>query len=264
MKRILIAGALALSASGQVLAADLPPAPAPPRAPAAYVPTTTVGYSWGGVYVGINGGGGFGKSEWTNPAVAGGTSGTFDVSGGLVGGTIGVNFQATAIVFGLEADLDWSFLKGSSTAGTFCALPVAAGIVATTCETRNNWLGTARGRIGFAADRALIYATGGAAFGDIETGLSGGGITSPAYDKTTKTGWTAGGGVEVGFADNWSAKLEYLYIDLGTVNCSTALNCGIPAVPPVAATATSVDFTAHTLRVGINYRFGGGAVGARY
>ena len=198
MKRIFFAGTLALAACGQALAADLPPNPSapPPRAPAAYVPAVAPTYNWGGVYIGINGGGGFGTSNWTNCCHAD-NYGRLQLVRGLVGGTLGANFQANQLVFGLETDLDWSNIKGSSTSA-YCT----TGIVATNCQTKNSYIGTARGRIGFAADRVLIFGTGGAAFGDVQTGLTYPTL-SATYDKTNKVGWTGGGGVEVAFGENW-------------------------------------------------------------
>ena len=85
-------------------------------------------------------------------------------------------------MFGIEADLDWSNIKGS-VSNAFC------GGTAFSCETKNTYLGTARGRIGVAADRVLLFATGGAAFGDIQMGLTSGSGTS-SYDTATKVGWT--------------------------------------------------------------------------
>ena len=154
-------------------------------------------YNWTGFYVGINGGGGWGRSTWSNPA---GTAGRSITSGGLVGGTLGYNYQIGQTVFGLEGDVDWSNIRGSRDG--LCA--------GTTCETRNDWLGTARGRIGYAFDRFMPYITGGAAFGDIKATPAGFGTTT-----TTKTGWTVGGGVEFAIAGPWTAKVEYLYVDLG-------------------------------------------------
>src|SRR5579863_7178900 len=99
MKRILMAGALAFAAAGQVFAADLPrPGPAP-QAPAAYIPTVAPVYNWGGIYLGLNGGYGFGSSKWSG---AGLNTQSFNTSGGVVGGTLGANFQSDAFVFGLE------------------------------------------------------------------------------------------------------------------------------------------------------------------
>src|SRR5580704_4522599 len=88
-----VAGALFVAAAGQAWAADLPepPPPPPPRAPAVYMPPVAVVYNWGGLYYGVNGGYGFGKSEWTFPV---GTTGNFNTSGYAAGATIGANIQA--------------------------------------------------------------------------------------------------------------------------------------------------------------------------
>ena len=222
MKRILIAGAVALAAAGgQVLAADLPPAAAPPpRAPAAYLPPPV--FSWTGIYLGINGGGSWGSA--TDQFNGGGVN----PSGFLIGGTLGGNYQIGAFVIGLEGDGDWSDLDGTSIGCGFC-------------ETRSTWLATVRGRAGWAWDRILFYGTGGAAFGNVQAG----GIGGP-FDSATQTGWTAGAGVEWAFTPNWTAKVEYLYVDLGNLSC-TAVGCG---------PAGSVNLTQNIVRAGINYKFG--------
>src|SRR5215470_2667733 len=136
--------------SGSALAADLPPSP-PPRAPAVYVPAVLPVYNWAGLYVGINGGWGWGNAKFTANAVGGfpGTTGTRSDNGGVVGGTLGVNFQASAFVFGVEGDWDYSAINTGTTA-SICTFSGS-------CQTGNNWLATARGRIGYAADRALFY-----------------------------------------------------------------------------------------------------------
>jgi outer membrane immunogenic protein len=115
---------------------------------------------------------------------------TFDLSGGLIGGTVGYNWQFGQAVIGAEGDLDWSGIKGTST--VLCL----GG-----CETRNKWLATARGRLGFAFDRFLPYFTGGLALGDINAtrpGLPGGSISN--------VGWTVGAGLEVGLVSNVSVR----------------------------------------------------------
>src|SRR5689334_25056294 len=115
MKRLISASIAALATmmminTGPANAADIARRQAMPmKAPAYYAP-----YNWTGFYVGINGGGGWGKSDWTNAA---GSTGSFDVSGGLVGGTIGYNWQASQWVFGLEGDIDWSDIRGSTSSG---------------------------------------------------------------------------------------------------------------------------------------------------
>ncbi|MEJ2432291.1 MAG: porin family protein [Pseudolabrys sp.] len=229
MKRMVLAGMGVLavvSMLGAAHAADLPRRRAMPTKAPAYAPAF---YNWTGVYAGINGGGGFGHSDWNLPA---GTSG-FDLSGGLVGGTFGYNYQMNRVVLGLEGDIDWSNIKGDTTAGT----NICAGI---SCETRNQWLATARGRIGYAFDRVLPYITGGGAFGDVK--MTPAGVGS---ETDTRAGWTVGAGVEAALAGHWTAKVEYLYVDLGKANCSAA-TCGA---------STEVSFDTNVVRAGLNYRF---------
>jgi outer membrane immunogenic protein len=219
MQRAFLVSVSALVLAGQAAAADLPrpgrgypPPPPPPMI-----------YTWTGFYLGVNGGGAWGQSSWDS-------AGSFDISGGLVGGTIGYNFQAGPAVWGIEGDLDWTNIKG--TTNTLCPLG---------CETSNTWLGTVRGRLGYGGNRWMPYVTGGVAFGDIRASTPGFAGTS-----TSKAGWTAGGGVEFALVGNWTAKAEYLYVDLGNTNCG--LNCGV-------ATTDNVSFTSNIFRGGINYRF---------
>ena len=111
-------------------------------------------YSWTGFYAGVNGGWGFGNSDWSN--VAGGNS--FDIDGGVAGGTIGYNYQMGRVVLGVEGDMDWSDIRGTTT---------SVPCLGSSCETRNTWMATARGRIGYAFDRIMPYVTAGGAFGDV-------------------------------------------------------------------------------------------------
>jgi outer membrane immunogenic protein len=231
MKRILWAGAFALVAGGQGLAADLPP-PVAPRAPATYVPTTVPYYNWSGIYLGINGGYAFGTSNWSNPAI-GVATGNFNTNGGLAGGTIGANYQWGGAVLGVEGDWDWSNLNGTSNV-------VGCG---PGCETKANWISTVRGRAGWAIDRVLLYGTGGAAFAPVQAGFNGG-----PFQSTTQVGWTAGAGLEFAFAPNWTAKAEYLYADLGSFTCT--VNCFGGAATPI-----TVKFTDNIIRAGINFKF---------
>jgi outer membrane immunogenic protein len=150
---------------------------------------------------------------------------SFNINGGLIGGTAGYNWQVGQIVFGLEGDGDWSGIKGSTT----------------NFETRNDWLATFRGRLGYAFDRFLPYVTGGLAAGDIKaTTLGFSGI------DTDRAGWTVGGGVEFAIAGPWTAKLEYLHVDLGSANCG--FSCG-------TFTPDNVDLKTNIVRGGINYKF---------
>jgi outer membrane immunogenic protein len=222
MKRVIVACIAVAAMGGTAAAADLPPAPSVPyyKAPV-YVPT----YNWSGFYLGINGGGGWGRSDWT-------TTSSFSTSGGLVGGTIGYNYQVNQAVLGVEGDIDWADIRGST---------AVAGCPATSCTTGDDWLSTIRGRLGYAGDRFMPYVTGGAAFGDIKA--SGPGL---AGDNSTNAGWTAGGGIEFAIAGHWTAKAEYLYVDLGRESCG--LSCG-------GAPTQNVSWRANIGRVGVNYRF---------
>lgn len=238
MKKVLLAGAAVAALTLGALpatAADIANRPVY-KAPVA-IPVV---YNWTGFYIGVSGGGGWGTSEHTFP---GGTHGPFDTSGGLVGGTVGYNWQAGNWVFGAEADFSWADIKGT-TAGS--PIPCLGG----TCGTTIRDLGTARGRIGYAWDSALLYGTGGFAWGNVhgfETGFDSG--------SSTNTGWTVGGGLEYGFTPNLSAKIEYLYVDLGN-DVLYGSGFGSPH---------SVDTTTSIVRAGLNYRFNWGApVVAKY
>jgi outer membrane immunogenic protein len=225
MKRLILAGVAAVATvtmMGAANAADIARRQAMPmKAPAYYAP-----YNWTGFYVGINGGGGWGNSDWD----AGTGSSGRNTSGGLVGGTIGYNYQMGQAVFGIEGDIDWSNMRGSSSAAP-CT---------TSCETRNSWLGTVRGRVGYAFDRFMPYLTGGLAVGDVQANAAGFGGS-----RDTNAGWTLGGGLEAAIAGPWTAKIEYLYVDLGNSNCSVG-SCAV---------STNVDFRTNVVRAGVNYRF---------
>jgi outer membrane immunogenic protein len=225
MKRFLVPVMFSTLTAGAALASDLPPPAAPPpRAPAVYMPAPPV-YNWTGFYWGINGGWGFGKSDWSIP---GATTGNFNVNGGLVGGTLGFNWWAAGWVLGLEGDFDGSWMDGKA---SVCGIP--------NCETKNKWLATLRPRIGYAADRVLFYLTGGVAFGDIVAN------TTVNWQSADKTGWTAGAGIEGAFTDHWTARIEYLFVDLQNASFT----------PVAAATPVTVKFNANLIRLGVDYKF---------
>jgi outer membrane immunogenic protein len=225
MKRAILAGVSAaaiLMSLTAANAADLPRrhVEMPVKAPA-YVPP----FSWTGFYVGINGGGAFGRSDWSGIAA-------FDTRGAVVGGTAGYNWQMpNNFVVGVEGDVDWSNNRGSTACG-----------VGLTCETRNDWLGTFRGRAGYAFGRVLPYVTGGLAVGNIKANVPTVGSTD-----TTNAGWTVGAGVEAAITGPLSAKIEYLYADLGKGNCDAAV-CG-------GGANTDVNFHTNVVRAGLNYHF---------
>ena len=226
MKRMFLAGVSALAvvtAVSTANAADLARRQMPVKAPVYTAP----GFNWTGFYVGINGGGAFGHSNWTNPLAS---TGDFNVSGGMVGGTVGYNWQADRVVYGVEGDIDWSGVKGSTT--TNCP----AG-----CEFKNDWFGTVRGRVGYSFDRLLPYVTGGLAVGDLKSSTILGSATE------TKAGWTVGAGLEAAITGPLTAKIEYLYADLGKSSCGAGV-C-------VAGVATDVNYRANIVRAGLNYHF---------
>ena len=236
MKRTLTlatVSATVLAIGAQARAADLPVPTLPAAAPAVY--------NWTGVYVGVNGGWGDGNSNWTDGGL--GETGRFPISGYLAGGTAGFNYQVGAYVFGIEGDFDWSHLTGGS--GLTCGAIADAVSPPTGCQTQSEWLGTVRGRVGYAVNSVLIYGTGGAAFGNIQTGL----IPPSTFDSATEAGWTIGAGIEVGFAPNWTAKAEYLFVDLQDATCTTVANCG-------GAVGSTVSFNENIVRAGINFKFG--------
>jgi outer membrane immunogenic protein len=204
-------------------AADLSLAPlykAPPS-------EVTQAYNWTGFYFGANGGGGWGHSYWNGNGTG------LGLAGGQVGGTFGYNQQLGRVVVGIEADGDFSSFDGSRT---------TAGCPGN-CSTSDSWLSTVRGRIGYSFDRVMPYITGGLAVGDIRAAAPG-----FAGGSSTNAGWTLGGGVEVALPGNWSAKAEYLRVDLGGFNCT-----GCSALP-----SDNVSLQENVFRAGVNYHFGWG------
>jgi outer membrane immunogenic protein len=177
------------------------------------------------------------------------------LDGGLVGGTIGYNWQFdTSFVVGIEGDLDWVDARNSTSVSPIVP-PFAP---ATTTGFRAlDWLGTIRGRVGFTpAPPILIYLTGGLAVGEHELGITAVGPTwGPPLDasstaRPTSAGWTVGGGVEWKFAPQWSVKAEYLYVDLGDTNTTINYTYG----PTSSLTAHARD-TYNIARIGLNYTF---------
>jgi outer membrane immunogenic protein len=231
---IAAAAILFLAAGRSALAGDFPAPSTPP-------PWRAVIYNWTGLYLGINAGSGTGTSNWSDGVV--GTTGNFPISGSLVGGTIGASYQIGEYVFGIEGDDAWTHLHGSS--GSTCGDLAAVVAPPFGCETKSKWLATVRGRVGYAFDRVLLYGTAGAAFGNVQTGL----IPPTTFDSSSQAGWAVGGGIEFAFAANWSAKVEYLFVDLPNGTCTTALSCG-------GAAGSIATLNENIVRVGVNFKFG--------
>ena len=227
---------------GIAVAADLrPPPPAPP---------ISAMPAWTGLYVGVNAGGGSGTTS-NDFNVGGGptfASINLPLQGALGGGQVGYNWQTGGMVFGLEADFQASGLKGSVSTpcvAPFCGLPLTASYT-----EKLPWFGTVRGRIGYADGGWLLYATGGYAYGQVETDATAaaGPLTASLSTHQNRNGWTVGGGAEVLVAPRWSVKVEYLYVDLGSMTNSYAF-AGLPTLND------SARVTFNVFRGGLNFHF---------
>jgi outer membrane immunogenic protein len=264
---------VALAAVSPAGAADVPAAPTN-KASAPPAPV------WTGLYVGANVGYGWGGrtdlSGTPNIAIEF-TSGvlptllTPNPKGWLGGGQLGYNWQfAPLSVAGLEADFTAAGIKGTASVS-----PVVAGfpdLFTTTTSSSIKWFGTVRARLGYLpADSVVVYVTGGFAYGEAQmsfstTELTFGGDCSFGLRcangsmSSVKVGWAAGAGVEGMFAPNWTARAEYLRVDLGTQSITAPTNALPPGIVTLTASRTLVE---NIFRVGLNYRFGGPVV-AKY
>ena len=236
MKKLLLASVAIFGFAGAAAAADLPSRAAPPPIIAA-VPL----FTWTGFYVGVNAGYGWNTNDNNNfvdPVFGVVSSGGSD--GGFVGGgQVGYNYQIGQFVVGLETDIQYADLGGGrNTFGQNAFLGDS---------NDGNWFGTVRARAGFAIDRALVYATGGFAYGDIGSGSSvivgpNGGVFA-ASSNSTNTGWVLGGGVEYAFTDNLTAKVEGLFVSLDSENNN------------FGAFADNNNAEFGVVRAGLNYKF---------
>jgi outer membrane immunogenic protein len=277
MKRILMGAAIASMLSTGALAADLAPRMYT-KAPVA----PPVVYDWTGFYIGGNVGYSWGRSSDTSTLTNGAgtvlftSGGSSNLDGVIGGGQIGYNWEMQNWLFGLEADIQGADERGSRsfTCGTGVCTPATPipGVlpifnpgpaVPVTLAQKIDWFGTVRGRIGLlATPSVLLYGTGGLAYGGVNTSETIGAAALGFSNTDTRVGWTLGAGIEGALGGGWSAKLEYLYMDLGKTSDSS--------LTPIAALGggfISSDFnsriTDNILRVGVNYKFGGPVV-ARY
>jgi outer membrane immunogenic protein len=250
MKRVL-AAAFALSFGGAAYAADMP-VPYKASAPAPV-------FTWTGCYLGGNGGGGRAHNDWqpvNNLALA-----PVRATGGLAGVQGGCDYQVSSFVFGIEGQFDWADMHGSA------LVTQGGGATGVQLTSTLDRFATATGRIGYAFDRVLLYAKGGAAFAHYNHGLAAVNFAGPPVPTLAGgqnvTGFVAGAGFEVAFLQNWSFKAEYDYFDFGTN--------GVPfsCVATTCGGASGITFDLHqnvqTFMIGVNYRFGGfGPLLAKY
>jgi len=232
---VALAASTAVSISSAA-AADLPVRPAPaPTAPVAYAPAAI--YNWTGFYVGGQIGAGFGNSSWSDPFT--GANNTFNSGAGFLGGAqVGGNVQFNMVVLGVEGDLSWTGLKGSG-----------VDSVGNAINTNVDWTSTVTGRAGVAFDRVLVYGKGGVAFAQDKSGFTDI-FGNSASTTLTRTGWTAGAGIEYGITKNLSAKIEYDYLGFA----SQALNFTTPTTPLYTSNA---NLNVQEVKAGLNLRFGG-------
>ena len=235
-------GSLALVGVQAASAADLP-VRAPYKAPAAIAPA----FTWTGFYFGINGG--YGGNEFKYPfeapVVSSSGQASLTSSGFLAGGQLGYNWQVGQWVWGFETDIQWSNIKGELDASASTPL----GALALNAGSELEWFGTVRGRLGYAWERLMVYATGGFAYGSVSTNLNAAGGPLGVFSfsgDSQKTGWTAGAGFEYAITPSISLKTEYLYLDLGSDNVYTTNGFSI-----------SEETTVHLVRAGLNWRFTG-------
>jgi opacity protein-like surface antigen len=231
---------------------DAPPAIAPSR--------PAPGFNWTGAYVGVQAGYGFGRKHWPDFD----PDGRFDVKGWLAGGTTGANVQAGVFVVGVESEWLWTNIRGGSQTSVSSFGFTNSFDIA----TRVNWLSLNSVRVGFIpADRWLVYGKGGVAFAKETHDLSfsqlapGIGSTSlSASGSALHTGWLGGVGVEYAFLGNWSAKLEYNYLNFRLQNVITSGIQDFNAPPALVGSAPSVQPISvrneiHLVKFGINYHF---------
>src|SRR5579871_4274477 len=245
-------GAMAQMTSFAALAADLPLAPSYVKAPVA-----AAIYNWTGFYVGGNLGYSAARNSGTDTYLfPDGTRFTGETitqapAGAVGGGQAGVNWQTGHLVLGLEGDAQWSGERDSICVQT-CAPLVGQLNLGVSIAQRIDWLATLRARAGYADGGFLWYVTGGGAWGGVSSNDAGlaGSLSFPASFSHSLGGWTIGAGVETALGGNWTAKLEYLYVDLGSTTDSF-----------VASNFKNVDVVHATVhdnlvRAGVNYRFG--------
>jgi len=204
---------------------------------------------WEGFYIGGNIGGGWAGAR-ADFSTTGPVFGTADnhMTGFAGGAQLGYNWQRGPLVAGLETDFQFANIDGSlstSCPAAACGVPLSASY-----DQKVPWFGTVRGRLGYAQDGWLLYATGGYAYARLETNASAtaGASTATLSQDNIHDGWTAGGGIEVALAPHWSLKAEYLYMDFGTKTTTWA----VPGLPTLT---DSTRLNMNVVRTGLNYRF---------
>jgi outer membrane immunogenic protein len=281
MKKLTIVIAVTALIGTPAFAADMAvKAPPPPPAPI---------YSWTGFYIGGNAGYGWGGNQTVSFTSNGGPVSilsndlasfigpglpvSFSVSGAVGGFQLGYNWQVSQTwLLGLETDFDFSGLKGSGVSTNFNTPSLFAGV--STASERLDWFGTVRGRLGYLpTNNLLVYGTGGFAYGRVAQSVTYGSLSTITFNDITgkcpaltpvcfagtsdriASGWTAGAGLEYAFLNNWTIKIEYLYVNLGSNTFNeTVLFTGVSSATSSIAAHYS-DFGFNVVRGGVNYKF---------
>jgi outer membrane immunogenic protein len=246
-RKLLMASAGAITLTGSAaLAADLPSRAPPP----VYLPPPPI-FTWTGIYIGgqvgyawgtgANNFSGFLPDGTFISTSAGGTP------NGVIGGAnVGFNYQINQWVLGLEGTVDGTSLSNTAVV----AFPDGSSV---TANSTSDIQGSIRGRLGIAWDRALIYATGGVAFGGFNTTVN---LSDPVNDifasgsrSITRVGWTVGGGIQYAVTNNWSVRAEYRYTDFGSINQ------GLVGLPATAFFNGSRHIQQNQVQAGFDYKF---------
>jgi outer membrane immunogenic protein len=296
MKKVFLTAAAFGMLALPAMAADIAPAPRPVYKAPIPVPACI----WCGWYVGVNAGGTFGGNNSTtvasspgspNPAqinapifaanyasLASGVGGGGSNGGFIGGGQIGYNWQfnpSLSYVVGLEADFQGLGANTGSASSSRGLVDQFGNSLTTTTSVQHNldYLGTVRGRIGFLVNPALlVFGSGGLAYGGIKSSTSVSQTISnteigPAFTSgslsDTRVGWTLGAGAEWMFLSNWSAKVEYLYYDLGGANYGAGISAPLLIAPAAGAGSplfsnpitASTRFNGNIVRAGVNWHF---------
>lgn len=222
----LLSGLLCATPFAHADAADLLRPYGPPPLPPVF--------SWTGFYVGMHAGGEFGDTSFSDPFS--GFSNNPRIAGFEGGGQVGFDYQMGALVIGAEADISGTTLIGNATDAAMF-----------TRRTNGQWLSTVTGRLGYAVDRWLLYGKGGVAIVSLNDSLTDPNLNVELTGFLTQTGWTAGVGLEYAFEFNWTARLEYDFIGLGSQN--------VTFNGPLGTATSPVDVNFQRVTGAINYRF---------
>ena len=243
-----------------------PAADLPVKAPAKMLSPPVL--NWAGFYGGINGGYGWDDpgdiliNETVNGTYFHGPTnfGSIRMDGGFIGGQLGYNWQFNNVVAGLEGDIQFSGIEGNLDASR-TYLGGGNPTQTLSASGKLDWFATIRGRLGWLVTPAvLLYGTGGVAFGDTQYNWAWNdsvGFRATGTASNKKTGWVAGGGVEWMFMPRWSVKVEYQYLDFGSVNPATMPELfGAGGAPTAyAITPSGLKSKFNTVRAGLNYHF---------